>query len=469
MAMTPQEARVIALRMRAQKPELQNMPMDNLIAKIMMAEGNPDPGATAMTPGGPSRETVFDGLANIFPAKMVTPASPAPMQPGVKLEAPKPTAQMVPPAVGGPLERPQVTPDQVRQMPTRAPAPAAAPEPAMTDEPMAAPKKAFQSRFKPLLDSTMYELDQLDKLQQAAAAEQKEVPPEIAEKVSVLSDRANRLKALVAAEEGAIVDADRAALLERQTKRLGREEELIEQARKRAPGEALIKFGAALAGAQKGESFASALARGLQAGSESYSSARESREDAKRRIEERRDALTLQNIDALQKARDEAIRMNEAGYTLDKQQIEMANLTDQQIINKATRGAKIEGALAQASKLKTEAEFAPILARADEALKLAQAGYYKNRPTETDSSGIPKGLATIYGTLGQQAKSLRDAITNPYVSSDEGVKKRYQAQLAQVEAKMAQLEGAFGIGAPPPAAPAKPPKPGRILSSVPIK
>ena len=346
-----------------------------------------------------------------------------------------------------------------------APAPAAAPAPAparteapLSDEPVATPKAQFKSRFRPLLESSEYELQQLDLLQQAAAEEEKEVPPEVARKVQILSDRVTQLKSMVAAEEGAAVNADRAAILERQNKRLGREEQLIDEARKRAPGNALIKFGTALASAEKGESFASALARGLQAGSESYTGARESSEDARRKIEERRDALDLQKIDALQKARDEAIGLRDAGYAIDKRTYEMSELTDKDLVNIATRQPRIEGAIAQASTLKTQAEFAPILARAKADLDAAQA-WAARHPTRGGGGDGLKPSATVYNSLSSQANSLRKLIGDPYVSKED--KANYRAQLTAIEGTMQQYGRLLGLGSPPPAAPAAPANPAR--------
>jgi hypothetical protein len=254
-----------------------------------------------------------------------------------RLEAAKPTADIVPGAGVDAFRRAQEVRQQTDRGPTvgerdaanaqrqalvaevrggaGAPAPEVAATPVRETAPVAvaeaAPKATYRSRYRPILEQKQAELEQLKATIPAGA----ETPPALASNLRNLSGVVSRLQGIVAAEEGAVVDADRAALLDRQTARLGREEELIDQARKRAPFDALIAAGTALGSARPGESFTSALTRGLAAGSEKYTGARDTREAALRGIEERRDAYTLQKIDALQSARDKAIEMANALFS----------------------------------------------------------------------------------------------------------------------------------------------------------
>jgi hypothetical protein len=407
MAMTPQQARAKALQLRSLKPELQNMAVDDLIAQIMASDGMGAPGAGA------------GGLADLFPIKL-TAASPAPVR-AARLEAPKPTAQIVP-ASGNAL------PDQVRQTAqarvneppaaeVAAPVRAAAPEVA----PQAAPKPKSVSRFRPQFEQAKAELEQLKATVPAGVP----TPPELASKLRNLSSVVSRLQGMVAAEEGAVVDADRAALLERQTARLGREEELVERARKRAPFDALIAGGAALASAKPGESFTSALARGLAAGSESYTGARDAREASLRGIEEKRDAYTLQKIDALQSARDKAIELANAGVQLTKEEYALAGLEDADIVNLGTQQARIEEAGAKASKAKTEAQYAPKLLDADLALTRARTTDALRPPSSGGSGGSSDGtgggpLSTAQATArGAAAKTDLTRLEKQILASDE--------------------------------------------------
>jgi hypothetical protein len=413
-----------AMRLRTQRPELQNMAVEDLISQIMASEGMGAPGA-----GG-------GGLANLFPTQL-SPSSPAPME-AARLVAPKPTANIVPgagvdafrraqevrattergPTVGEraaanarvqeliaglPTGAGERAPEVAVEVPVReaAAAPEAAPE--------AAPKAQFQSRYRPQLEQAQAELEQLKETVPAGAA----TPPELASRLRNLSGVVSRLQGIVAAEEGAVVDADRAALLERQTARLGREEELIKQSRRLAPGTALMEFGSALAGAKPGESFASALARGLQAGSKSYTGARDAREASLRGVEEKRDAYTLQKIDAIDKARDKAIELANAGVQMTKEEYALANLEDADVIAIGTQQAKIDTAVANAKKAEVEAANAQAVI--DAGLEESRSRTISNlRPPASGRSGsdgyTPSQLFNRANTSRVQLKELEEKI-----------------------------------------------------------
>lgn len=424
--MTLQQARMAAMRLRTQRPELQNMAVEDLIAQVMASEGAPGAG----------------GLASLFPPKLVTPASPAPMQ-AVRLQAPKPTANMVPGADVDAFRRAQ----QVRATTERGPtigerdaanarrqaliaelpastgerAPAAAVEvPVAAPAASAAPaseKTTYRSRYRPILEQKQAELEQLKATIPAGA----ETPPALASNLRNLSGVVSRLQGIVAAEEGAVVDADRAALLERQTERLGREEELIDQARKRAPFDALIAAGTALGSARPGESFTSALTRGLAAGSEKYTGARDTREAALRGIEERRDAYTLQKIDALQSARDKAIEMANAGVQLTRDEYALASLEDADVVALGTQQARIEEAKAKADKARTEAEYAPLVLESGLAVDKAQiSNYLETRGPRGSSSNGEKPLSPTQAFNRAEASRKRLAdLEEKIIASDK--------------------------------------------------
>lgn len=397
--MTIQQAQMAAMQLRAKRPELQNMAVQDLVSQIMATEGMGAPGA-----GG-------GGLAEIFqPVRVLTPSSPAPMEAAL-LKAPKPTADIVPGVDVGAFRRAQEVRQQTERGPTpderaaanarqqaliaglptgteeRAPAVAAAAPAAAPAAAAVAEKPKYTSRYRPQLEQKQAELEQLKATVPAGAA----TPPELASQLRNLSGVVSRLQGIVAAEEGAVVDADRAALLERQTERLGREEELVEKARKRAPFDALIAGGAALAGAKPGESFASALARGLAAGSEKYTGARDTREAALRGIEEKRDAYTLQKIDALQSARDKAIELANAGVQLTKEEYALANLEDSDVVAMGTQQARIDEAVAKASEAKTKAKYAPEVYEAEIDSQRALAEDRRRPPASGGSGGTGTG------------------------------------------------------------------------------
>ena len=242
-------------------------------------------------------------------------------------------------------------------------------------------------------------------------------PPALVSQFENLSGKVSQLKSMVAAEEGAVVNAQRAAVLERQTQRLSREEELIKQSRRLAPGTALMEFGSALAGAKPGESFASALARGLQAGSKSYTGARDTREASLRGIEERRDALILQNEDAIEKARADAITLSRAGVELDKEQFALTKLGRDDVKALATQQADINLAVANAKKAEVEAANAQAVIDAGIRESDARAYNLRQPPSSGGSSG--GGISpTQAGLRAKEAKNDLDTIAKSIIASE---------------------------------------------------
>ena len=320
---------------------------------------------------------------------------------------------------------------------------AAAPAAALKNEPMAPPKGA-PSRFRPMFEQKQAELQQL----KASIPAGKEPSAEQASQLRNLSSIVSRLQGMVVAEESAVVDADRAALLERQAGRLGREEELIERTRKLAPGNALIAFGNALAGAKPGEKFASALARGLQAGSESYTGARDAREASLRGIEEKRDAFTLQKIDAIQKARDEAIRLADSGVQMTRDQLTLAGLEDADIVNLATQEDRIsevasraDTAKSTASEAKTKAEKAGAVIDSEIALRLAQKIYYEAGGGRSDGTGnmTQNQLLTKIGDLSKERRGLMIKLNSPTTVGNE--KAAVKLAIKYIDDELAGLRG----------------------------
>ena len=266
--------------------------------------------------------------------------------------------------------------------------PAAAPAKVAEAAPEAAPEKPkFQSRYRPLLEQKQAELQQKQAEITATTPAGGAPPPVLSYELKILSGEIRQLNGLVAAEESAVVDAERAAVLERQAQRLGREEELIDRTRRLAPGNALMAFGTALAGAKPGEKFASALARGLQAGSESYTGARDAREESRRSIEERRDALALQSVDAIQKARDRAIEIQNAGGAMSEREMKLANMTEEGATNLALAPFKLRVAKAEASEAEIKSDTAREVIDADLAYTRARTADALRPPASGGSGG----------------------------------------------------------------------------------
>jgi hypothetical protein len=393
------------------------------------------------------------------------------------LKAPKPTAEIVPGVDVGSSRRSRevrdftvqpATPDEIaganaRQqaliaaLPTgteeRVPAVAAAAPTAAPAAPDAAPKAQYKSRFRPLLEQAEADLQQMNEQLALTVTQDGKPDRELSYNLKIKSGEVSRLKGMVAAEEGAVVDAERAALLERQAARLGREEELIEKTRKRAPFDALIAGGAALAGAKPGESFSSALARGLAAGSEKYTGARDAREAALRGIEEKRDTFATQRMDALDSARNKAIELANAGVALTKEEMALVNSRGEGSLAETIRPFKISAAESEAKTAKVSADYAERNAQADLAYKDARTKSELRPPsTGTGGSAGNKPSATVYNAISNQVNLLRKAINDPFVSKED--KANYRAQLAQKQEELAYYGRLLGIGAPAAAAPA---------------
>ena len=460
-----------AMRLRAEKPELRSVAIEDLAAQILASEGAA-PGAGV------------GGLANLFATKL-TPASPAPMR-AADLEAPKPTAMIIPAAnavqsgrgmAAGAPRNPPLAPWQVEHL---ARMEAGLKEPAVEEAPAvvaeAAPEVAdevpavqpVRSRFAPLLAQKQAELDDINQRISMATQTGQPVPPEMAFNLDVLSREVSQLKGIVAAEEGAAVDPERAAILERQTQRLGREEELVEQARRRAPFEAVMAGGAALAGARPGESFTSALARGLQAGAQSYTGARDAREAALRGIEERRDAFALQRIDAVQKARDEAIALQNAGMAMTENQIRLAGMTREGATAAALAPFQQRTAVAQTKKAEVEAENAPEMARLDIEGKKADIGStqaladYRRRPPPPRGTGgagrsgsmTENQFQSKLGALQKERRGLMIKLNDPTVQGRQ--RAAVQQSIGEIDGQIAELR-ATRPGAAPGFGPTKQP------------
>jgi hypothetical protein len=298
-----------------------------------------------------------------------------------------------------------------------------------------------------LLEQSEAELEQL----KASMPVNAEVPPALASQLENLSGKVSQLKSMVAAEEGAVVDSERAAVVERQTQRLGREEQLIEQARKRAPFDALIAAGTALGSARPGESFTSALTRGLAAGSERYSGARDAREAGLRGIEEKRDALILQNVDAIEKARADAIALAKTGVEMDAQQLALTKLKRDDVKSLATQQADIDLANANAKKAGIEADNAQAVINADLAFTRART-VDALRPPASSGSGGTGGLSPNQANikLGKLDKQMDETFAAASEASNRGNFAEAERKLIEYAAvRTARNNTAALLGIPP--------------------
>ena len=190
----------------------------------------------------------------------VTPATPA--IPGVPLVAPKPVAE------------------------------APAPEQAAPQRPAPRP-----SQFRPMFETARARLGQMQAAMSEAAANKQ--PVSIADKarLGAQQELVQDLEQRALAQENASIPEEMLAALAKKEERIGRREELLQQAKARSPFEALIAGGAALAQGRRGESFGEALTRGLQAGLQQYGSARRANEEGVEALGEARDEAALRRLE----------------------------------------------------------------------------------------------------------------------------------------------------------------------------
>jgi len=124
--------------------------------------------------------------------------------------------------------------------------------------------------------------------------------------LKALKDQAQKLQARVQAEEGASVPEELQAALEGRQARLARREELLAEDKSRAPWEALLAGGAAMAQGRRGERFTEALSRGLQTGLQSYGQSRRANQQGIEGVSEARDQAMIDRFTMQEKAREAA-------------------------------------------------------------------------------------------------------------------------------------------------------------------
>lgn len=294
------------------------------------------------------------------PPKMVTPASPAPVRPGVPVMAPRPEAAQLPqPAVGGPLEKARAA---------QPPAPAADVAPASPAPQTPAPegqRKPSISAERIAANQARRELELITQVIEEITSKGQEPPAEAKLRLDLAQRKAQTLEAEANAVEAAQIDPEVAAIIERQKARVAEEEQRITSDKARAPWEALTAGGLALMNPRKGANFLAALGEGLGVGLETYDTTRAQAAERKARLGERSDQIALQSIDALTKARQAARDAIRRGEEVDERTLQIANLTNENIVKTATRQAVIDKAIADASKAKTEAQYAGPLAQSE--------------------------------------------------------------------------------------------------------
>ena len=325
-AMDMRRARALAEQM-IRSGQNKGKSLEDLVRQIVVeSEGAPD---TAI------------GNALVVVPQRLTPATPAPMQTGIPMFAPKPTAEMLP-------------------------------QPQEQELPVAPQRAARPSRYQPELDRVMANIAVAE---QAMAGQQPNVTDQI--RLGGLKQQAERLGALVRAEqspEAEIPEEMRAAMEGRQA-RIARREELLAEAKARSPFEALLAAGAAGAQGRRGETDIEAITRVLQAGFGSYGQARRAGEEGAESVAEARDQAMIDRYNmqeqAREAARQRALEIMGIGEKAEDRAVRDVRLPMQ------IRGEEAGTTLAEFKAANAPAEFA-----LDTAYKKAQIGELGSRAGE---------------------------------------------------------------------------------------
>jgi hypothetical protein len=347
----------------------EGVPFEQLVKNIMR---QPEPGQGTSPDGAIASALMFQ------PPQMVTPAAPAPVRPGVQLAAPKPTAQLTPGA-GGPLELPEdVRRQTMAQEAAAAPQAVAVPEEVTVETVAGAPREGVRpSRYRQLLAETLSELGNREKLIQQAQNEGREVPITEQARIRALTDRANALKGYVQAEESAMLPEEMQTALTRQEERLARQEERIKEEKRLSPWDALAQASFAMGQGRKGERFTEALNRGLQAGLQTYSQAKNESAESLEAVGAKRDEIALKRYDLIQKARDDAVGMIKSGMTMDKDILALAKMTNDEAMQTALMPFALSKAQTEDAMGKLELQYAPEKLATEIRGKKAYAKYYE--------------------------------------------------------------------------------------------
>ena len=273
---TPQTARLLADELiKAGRARVNDR--DSLIQNLL---------ARSEATGDAAPETAIGAALMAAQPRTLTPAATAPMQPGVPFVAPKPTAEM---------------------LPAQMPAQMAAQMAAQPQELPVAPQRPAprSSRYRPMLNAALADIATA----QDAMAGQK--PDKMAQiRIETLRSKAQQLQDLVQAEESpeAEIPEEMRAVMEGRQARIARREELLGEAKARAPFAALLAAGAAGTQGRRGETDVEAITRILQAGFGGYDQSRRGFEEGTENIAEARDQAMIDRYNMQEKAREAALQ-----------------------------------------------------------------------------------------------------------------------------------------------------------------
>ena len=399
-AMNYEMARAAAEKL-IQAGQAQGLTREALISQII---------AQSRAAGGAPQTATGAGLMMPPPPREVTPAAPAPMQPGVPFVAPKPVASAQP---------------QAEAMP------------AQEAEPQPAAATSRPSQYKQMLESTLAEIAASEGAMSQAAANNQPVDLIEQTRLRALKSRAQQFQSFVQAEESAEVPEEMRAALEGRQERLNRREELLKESKARSPWEALLAGGAAM----KGRDFGEALREGLRAGAQEYGRSRRENEQGVESLGEARDKVVMDRFNILQKARADAVALVNSGQDVDVRTMQLANLTTESALKAALAPLAVRKGRAEADSAEFDAKNAPALFADRRSLTAAQIRNLDEPPgggggkVDVERRAYEAKLQDAVGDFkeaeAEYKASLADAGGDPKAITDPKVVSNYRAKYAR--------------------------------------
>lgn len=328
-----------------------------------------------------------DALPMEAPPVTVSPGSPAPVQPGVQIDAPAPVAEPVADyrnqdALRQNMTNPQEMAQRVRE--------------------------SVNQQIKQVRDTA-------------------EVPPEIAE------------------------------VLRRREARAEGDLEASEKERKQAMWLAVAMAGAKMASSQS-PYFMAALAEGLDAGLQGFSKAKAEAAERKASILDRQEQAVLDRYQALQSERDRAVAMFQAGEKMTKDQIDLIQSGEDQLMARAKhdlnmrageeelKAKPLERRLIEAQIGAQQASAAASRARA------AGVGRGGGGDAPAASKGLTGAIATVYDRMMVEAGKLEELAAKS--RRDPAVAMSYSMRAEQARRAADRILSDAMAGSSPTAAPA---------------
>jgi hypothetical protein len=392
-------------------PRLRQLFRDRESAIIRLMRFNPEELPNAIPAGSPlSRPATLQtaiSAAMTPPAKMVTPASPAPVKEGVEIKAPPPPA---PP-------------------------------------PIALPPQGYE---------TPYALQSRLAAQALAAAQAPGQDASIAQRgeYNLLRAKAEDAKNVADIAEAAKVRPEEERIFAGRENRAAERLAELEKERKSSKWKALAEAGFKMAQSNS-PYFMQALASGMEAGVKGYDARKAKADEEESLLKDQKENVALARIRAIDTARAMAVDAYRAGDKTALARIQAADAAKESVLSGDTAEARRENALlapqvTQAAISKEQAAAEAYLAAADKDRRTDPN--LRSTGSNAQWSPFPRNSSSTLAALVNEKKPYQAMLRDPLVSTLD--KAAARAKIAEIDGKIAQTESLMGLGNPAPAAPA---------------